>query len=516
MKTEYAILTLLLVLVQSPLLALDMPTFLPEYYSPAFSVGSRQLMRRFQAVTNGVDRAVYATADEALALSVENISCDRPRSEAIFSNIAFYINNTIAANSGRFVVITKSEINAELVVSNVAQSVFVYVLPASVQIWTFSTGESGAEKFSGKFELIRGFVDRQRYSEALASGNVSMGVWGSRIHDYAIHLIETGKRREGLAVLRNHLSTSPFDYDGHVVFFENTDDSTAAANSAEIVFKNAEKEELINKSAEFLGNPIANLNAIPLLNTNETGLQLVIVPLPPCNPWLLNEAASTFEQCTGVPAKVRRLDGDWSWTSPERTGMQREIQRMLVRLRGKNIDFAGWKKKRYVDELKSVVKTRDALSARYVFNLIEELENDPGQYFASPYLDRLSKLLAPMRSDDNRTMYVGVTQANIYSGDSNYIFSLCLTGGESRAGILSYHMMLGETLDEAFQSRKRLIERIAKELVPVSLSQLSIPRSIDPTCPYSYASGVTRLDQKTLKLSKPVRDALDRFREPTK
>ena len=78
--------------------------------------------------------------------------------------------------------------------------------------------------------------------------------------------------------------------------------------------------------------------------------------------------------------------------------------------------------------------------------------------------------------------------------------------------VLSYSVMLAETLQEAYQSRGRLIERIAKELVPASLKQLGIPRPLDPSDPYSYANGVTRLDQKTLVLSEPTNDALKTFR----
>ena len=72
--------------------------------------------------------------------------------------------------------------------------------------------------------------------------------------------------------------------------------------------------------------------------------------------------------------------------------------------------------------------------------------------------------------------------------------------------------MLAESQQEEYESRRRLIERIAKELVPASLKQLGIPRPLDPGDPYSYANGVKRLDQKTLVLSGPTKDALKTFR----
>ena len=143
----------------------------------------------------------------------------------------------------------------------------------------------------------------------------------------------------------------------------------------------------------------------------------------------------------------------------------------------------------------------------------KSLHASMGQYAVAP--PRLRAFLARLRefaSKDRRTMYVGVTPANIYDGDARYLFSLYTVVARARGSILSYAMMMADTLGSPVQSRPRLIERIAKELAPASLKSLEIPRATDPTDSYSYADGVTRLDQKTLKLSPPVAAALDNFR----
>ena len=73
--------------------------------------------------------------------------------------------------------------------------------------------------------------------------------------------------------------------------------------------------------------------------------------------------------------------------------------------------------------------------------------------------------------------------------------------------------MTAATLGEPYESRKRLVKRLTKEMVPASLKQLGIPRPSDPTDPYSYSNGVQRMDEKTLTLSEPTRRALDTFRD---
>ena len=92
------------------------------------------------------------------------------------------------------------------------------------------------------------------------------------------------------------------------------------------------------------------------------------------------------------------------------------------------------------------------------------------------------------------------------------MFSTMVYRPEGPVSILSYHMMLAKTLNAEYESRKRLTERMAKELVPATLNALKIPRPTDPTDPFSYSGGVDRLDQKALILSKPTEDALAKFR----
>jgi predicted Zn-dependent protease len=496
--------------------AVELPSFLPEYYSPAFAVGSKEFsfVKRVEAA--GVDRCLYSMKGESLALSVEHIKCDKGQGESVLENTLFFLSKSIETNDGYFVDIKDAEIHGVVIERGMTRHVFVFALPSAVQIWTYTTPEGGDGLISGKYEQIRGFADKSRYIRALVAGNVVMGHWGLQIRRYAEQLIEAGNTEEGLVVLKKFLATSSFDYEGHVLFLKNTDDKVAGANSAGIVFSNAEDVELIDQAAEYLKKDIKALDSIPFLNADEkeTGLQVVLIPLPPCNLWLLDEAAAVLKQITDIPVKKRRLKEEWVWGVPERIANERVLRSVLMKLRGQVINFRGWTKERYIQELSSAVENEGSLSRYYVEDLIRRVGEEPGQYFVDPYLDRLCEVLKSYRSGDNRTMYVGLTEVNIYSGDNNYLFSLGRQGGESRSSIMSYYMMLGKTLGEEFQSRPRLTERVAKELVPAALKQLAIERSTDPTCPYSYSSGVSRLDQKKLKLSEPVKAALEGLRDP--
>ena len=490
----------------------QLPPFLPSYYTSAFHIGEKQLLLVNRASERGGNQFTYATADQTTGLQLKKIECDRSSCAAIFRNILGVLNKRLTESGGELHVVSEREIYGSLREGERGQFVFVYVLPASVLVWNFVSMTDRALGPDKRFQTIRALANKHRYQDAKTLGNIAMGAWGPAVHEHARRLLREGHTQEGLVALTDLLVTSPFNFEAHIDLIEHTGDPAAARTSAEIVFKNAERRELIDRAAKVLQKSPATLESIPNLENNETGLQVVLIPIAPCNPWLLEEAARTYEQITEIPVKIRRLNKVWWFSTPDRVHRQRDIQRVLVGLRGRTIDFAGWNRERYASELLKAVESEDALSRYKATELVGQMNEFTGQFRADPIVDWLSARLEDYRSDDVRTMYVGITEANIYSGDSNYIFSRGIPRGNSPAWVLSYSVMLAETLQEEYESRQRLTERIAKELVPASLQQLGIPRPLDPNDPYSYANGVTRLDQKTLVLSGPTKDALNAFR----
>ena len=488
-------------------IAIELPDFLPAYYAPVLEKNGRPLALQEQSTEAGVEMARYITSDATKGMVIENIQCERPRCKTFYNNAAAFVNDAIGKHSGEFIEVTTTEFRAGLLEGGVHKQFQVFLLPESVQLWTLSSVDFDEAFFSSRYQRVQTSVNQQRYVQSRGD-NIDQGLWGPSIYKHAEYLLESGDIQSGLDVLRRHLSTSPQDYNAHITLMSHAKGSPDAKTSAQIVYKHAESRGLIDQAAEYLGKPNPADRAYPSLEPAETGLELIVIPLPPYNPWLLDEAISQYEEITGVPTKVRKLDEEWNWSLPERVAGQRYMQDLLLQLAEEPMDFSGWTGTRYAEALRNSVAEKDALTQFQVEQLIAKLDQQPGQFDVTAYLARFSESLSTIRSPDNRTMYVGFTEANIYSGDNNYLFSLGYTAGDSRASILSYHMMLGETLGAAYQSRKRLTERIAKEMVPASLKQLNIPRSIDPSCPYSYSGGVDRLDQKSLVLSDPVKTAL--------
>jgi len=503
----------MLIFSQSRANSLEIPSFLPQYFTSVFKINGQNLKFVNHSEKDGMEQYLYFIDDKSLVLLVENIKCDRPRQSAIFKNIIGNLNDRMKSQKGEFLEITKTDIRAKIYEDGIEKTVFVYVMPSSVQIWTYVAKSSEKYQIQPQFKIIRNFINNQRYSEALLEGNVSMGLWGDAIYEYAEELLHNNKKKVALEVLEKLIATSPYNYKAHMDFIENTDNLKTAVSNAKIIIRDSENPELVAKATKFLDKKMMTFDSIPFLDKNEMGLQLILIPLTPCDVSLLEEVSEIYQKITNIPVKIRRIKERWKWDEPDRVPYQRTVQEVLVKLKGENINFTDWNKDKYIEELKKAVDTKDAIDKYYINELISKINKGDGQYFVDIYLDRFLSIIEKYRSYDALTMYVGITGANIYSGDNNYLFSLYEAKRNKLQGsILSYYMMQAVNLSEEYELRKRLVERIAKELVPASLKSLNIPRSTDPSCPYSYSSGVSRLDQKTLILSEEEKNIIEKMR----
>jgi predicted Zn-dependent protease len=355
-------------------------------------------------------------------------------------------------------------------------------------------------------------ADRQRYETAQTLDQVQNGLWTIAAGDYARDLLQANRKDDALAVLQNIITVAPFDYEAQIALVENAKDVTLARGAATSIYNNSEDPELAAKAARYLGRRVPDIGVLSALAKDEGGLHVVLIALPPCDPRLLADAAAQYEKIAGITVQVVRLSEHWEFDRPGRIPDQRRIQQAIIQKRGPNVNFNGWSRDRYKTELLDTVTASDALTKFNTEQFVEKLDARPDQYDAGPYLNRLAGILAQYRSTDNRAIYVGVTGADLFSGDTNYVFGSGIVVNGAATNLVSYYRMTSKSTGERYESRKRLTERLAKQLVPPTLGALGIARPVDPTDPYSYADSVARVDEKTLTLSEPTKQALDKLR----
>ncbi|MBJ6724604.1 zinc metalloprotease [Geomesophilobacter sediminis] len=494
-----------------PAFGLEKPLFLPSFYLSAVenSLPGSSLVQH--STRDGVELYLYSK-DNASFVGVQNIKVDAPKLRAVMSYLFQNFTKEIGSNGGEYIVLNNNEMYAKIDNNEMRRTVFVFAVPTAVHIWTYTGVAFERVDLDEKFRILKELANRERYLEAKSAGNVAMGSWGTEIYDYYLELVKENKKKEAWPILQELLATSPYNYRAHADVVRESADVKAAENSARIILKNAEDQSIRALAMRFLGQQPLGMESIPYLPKRETGLEVVLVPLGPCDVTLLKDVAKVYEKITEIPVKVRRLKENWKWRTPDRIPYQRSVQESIVKMTEEKIDFQGWTKDKYITGLTKAAESKDPLTRYQVKSVVEKIKTEDGSYLVDPYLEEFSRILARYRSNDSRVMYVGITANNIFSGDSNFVFSLYSSGQQSPASLMSYYMMLSKNLSEDHESRMRLVERIAKELVPASLKALGIPRSTDPTCPYSYSNGTSRLDEKTLVLSDPVKEAINKIK----
>jgi len=318
---------------------------------------------------------------------------------------------------------------------------------------------------------------------------------------------------DALAVLQNIIAAARFDFEAQIKLALNARDPTIARAAATAVYDNSEDPELAAKAARYLGRSVPDIAALPALGKHASdGLHVVLIALPPCDVRLLADAAALYEKITGIAVTVLRLSEHWEFDWSGRIPDQRLIQQVIIQKRGPNVSFNGWTRDRYKTELLNTVTASDALTKFNTEQFVEKLDARPDQYDAGMYVMRLAGILDKYRLTDDHVIYVGVTGADLFAGDTNFIFGTGTSSLKGATSIVSYYRMTTNSTGERYESRKRLTERLAKQMVPSTFSTLGIARPADPTDPYSYADSVARVDEKTLTLSEPTKQALDKLR----
>lgn len=492
----------------------SLPPFLAPQYSDVLKIDGQPLNLVSQIEKDGVKLVQYVHKTGEIYVNVEQMDCDRPSCDALYEQTISAQNKKVTPLSGQFKSVSPSEFTVEWKEGKQRYLRHVAKVPKAIISWTRITQSKQFPKDEGFLTNLRNALNKQRFNEAVEMGNIEIGRWAPEIHQHALDLLAQGKKEEALSILKHVVTWSPNSLDAQLDFAQNTLDAKAARENALAVWENAESPVLTGRASLLLGNKETEFASVPLLEAEVTGLQVILVPLPPCDIRLIEAAGRLYSESLKVPVRVARLTDVWKWGQPDRIFQERTFQGLIQQKSGKPIDFTGWTRATYVEKLLALTAKDDALTRYQIRSFLDGTADKQGQYRAEPYVDSLIDQVTPLRSRDRRTMIVGVTEADIFGGETNFLFSGANSKNGHWAAILSYSRMQAAMLNEPYQSRKRVAERLAKELVPASLKQLGIPRPTDPSDPYSYSSGTERLAQKSLTLSAPTREALDRFRTP--
>ncbi len=432
--------------------------------------------------------------------------------QSVYQGIAEEIDKSIKEVGGN--ILTLKEFFAVILINDTQSDHSVNLLygtPEGAYFWKYKVPDTFETNIASYIAAITSAAREHQYKVALKYGNVVMGRWGVPIHEFAKLLASKNDPRV-IDVYKNLLQTSPSNYDAQIEYSSITKNNVEEIQCAKIVERDAEEEKLLNASAKILHKEIPAISSYKVLNQSEKGLKVILIPLEPCNPWLLDEIAITYEKITSIPVVIRRLPVNWTPPESSRSAYRPYLEKIASNIWKTKSDFSDWSLSKLKEEIMKKAKEEGPQAVTSINQIFKKMDEEGYQWDADPIMSWLSLSISPYFSKDPYTMVVGITELDIYSGETNFVFSLYGGHKDSPVSILSYAKMRAKLTGEN-QSRRRLVERAAKELVPASLKKLNIQRSIDPSCPYSYSGGLQRLDEKTLNLSDTVKDEIERIKK---
>ena len=97
-----------------------------------------------------------------------------------------------------------------------------------------------------------------------------------------------------------------------------------------------------------------------------------------------------------------------------------------------------------------------------------------------------------------QAVVIGITEGDLYSEDSNYLFGMALTG--ARKGVVSYARYRADFNGEP-PDRARLVTRMHKQLLCTTGFALNVPRPTDPTSARAYPASLAEHDAKSEYMS---------------
>lgn len=102
---------------------------------------------------------------------------------------------------------------------------------------------------------------------------------------------------------------------------------------------------------------------------------------------------------------------------------------------------------------------------------------------------------------------VGITAADLYDDNTNFLFGSALTGG--RVAVTSYARYTGEFNQEP-PERKKLLSRLHKQLLSGIGYALGVPRPTDPTSARAYPASLPEHDAKSEYMSAACRAGFEK------
>jgi predicted Zn-dependent protease len=321
----------------------------------------------------------------------------------------------------------------------------------------------------------------------------------------AAHALKIRSTHEAESFFVAGLKLAPWQLEEQLAYAEvllTLNKKEQAKEIAEMIVIRSESDNLTRKASKLLGNKFRPIlfNSPPI-----KGPWICLVRVGEVNQVALNASLEKLEKVLGIPVVI--CERSVSLGKPHRSALERWSKEVLVKhlnwsapelkflLQSKNVDTAS--KLTPEDIITAARKAIQTSETNAQLKQFEEnvafLKNHDQQWDA----EKLIELILPATEgikNINGAVIIGITEIDIYSNESNFIFGTAQNG--KAKGLVSFARYRADFNEEPPQLA-RLTQRMHKQILSTVGNALGIPRPTDPTSARAYPTNLAEHDAKS-------------------
>jgi predicted Zn-dependent protease len=348
--------------------------------------------------------------------------------------------------------------------------------------------------------------------EVLAmTDSVQQAAQSAKVFAAAHGVLKAQDEKRAMQLFHRGLQLSPWRLDEQMAYAELLVRRNRRAEAMEIagmVEGQTESDVLFNAARKMQRKEA--LTSLPAPNAKGTeGPWICLVLVGTVNQCVLQANVQKLQDALGIPVNV--LGQPVAAGKSDRSAFDRWVRKHLI----KRLNWQTPGMKQYLASQK--VDAPEKLTADQIHETVtsvlrresmkEELEQVTQEAaFCRAHEEQwdAEKLFIPLgqaakdTADIGNAVIVGITELDIYAGDSNYLFGTAAIG--AGISIVSYARYRGDFFEEP-QDRKRLTLRMHKQLLSSIGNALGVPRPTDPTSARSYPRSLQEHDAKSEYMS---------------
>jgi len=285
-----------------------------------------------------------------------------------------------------------------------------------------------------------------------------------------------------------------FDYQLKLAtLLKNSDNAKRAIDKFKSVYTYAEDENTVNTARNEL---LSSKVSCPSPSQKMGRFTITVMPFGHINIVLVDEILSELNQITNIRYTLSKRE--FSLGKLDRTYGQLHLSKICANIRNEHPEAEIPSDNEPNLQLNFLIKSLQAehYSPEKIANFDAMLHKEfqVGQRDASRLLSDL-KAQFGNNTDPNVSGFLGITEADIYSGDNNFLFGW----GQPGFAVMSYCRFKADFNGEP-QHRPRLVKRATKQAISGTFFILNIPRCDSPMCARAYPHSLAEHDLKEVQL----------------